>query len=227
MADRALFKRGLVSAEDRATELELELAEEAARLLGYSKLKQTVAGVKEIRELSQVLQDLDVQPFPTNSVRRYKAEAPDAAELTDVPEFFKRHRKLACLLLWLIALWAILSAIGIAVGWFLSWKLGVASVLSILVIFTKGCKFDDRLAALFQKWERLPLAEYQEEVPLYVLQKAVEIKKQLPAAEFYVEQRAEDPFLIVTCGEREEYIEAWREPRFEASVANPMLRERA
>jgi len=203
------------------------LAEEAARLLGYSRLKRTVAAENEIRELSQVLEELDIRPFSRDSVRRYNAEVPDAAELKDVPEFFKRHRKLACLLLWLIALWAILSVIGIAVGWFLFWKLGVASVLSILVIFTKGCKFDDRLAALFQKWERLPLAEYQEEVPLYVLQKAVEIKRRLPAAEFYIEQRAEDPFLIVTCDELEEYIEAWREPRFEASVANPMLREQA
>ncbi len=227
MADQALLERGLVAAEDRTTELDLELAEEATRLLGYSKLKQMVATKTGIRELSQVLEELDIRPFSRDSVRRYKAQVPDAAELTDVPEFFKRHRKLACLLLWLIALWAILSAIGIAVGWFLSWKLGIASVLSILVIFTKGCEFDDRLAALFQKWERLPLAEYQEEVPLYVLQKAVEIKKQLPAAEFYVEQRAEDPFLIVKCGEREEYIEAWREPRFEALVANPMLREQA
>ncbi len=222
MADRAL-QRSLIGIAHRTTELELELAEEAARLLGYSRLKRTVAAENEIRELSQVLEELDIRPFSRDSVRRYKAEVPDAAELKDVPEFFKRHRKLACLLLWLIALWAILSAIGIAVGWFLSWKLGVASVLSILVIFTKGCKFDDRLAALFQKWERLPLAEYQEEVPLYVLQKAVEIKRRLPAAEFYIEQRAEDPFLIVTCGEREEYIEAWREPRFEALVANPML----
>ena len=33
----------------------------------------------------------------------------------------------------------------------------------------------------------MPLAGYEEEVPLYVLHKAVDIKKQLPGAEFYIE----------------------------------------
>jgi len=47
---------------DHTTELDLELAEEAARLLGYAKLKE-VAAQKGISRLSGVLKELDIQPF--------------------------------------------------------------------------------------------------------------------------------------------------------------------
>ena len=216
MADLALLEHESIAIQDQTKELGPELAEEAAELLGYSKLKQTIAAQNGIRELSQVLRALDIQPFSHDSVERYKAEASDASELTDVPEFFKRHRKLASIVLWLIPLGTIVSAIGIAGGLLISWKLGVASLVSIIVIFKKGCEFGDKLAALFPAWERVPLAEYPEEVPLYVLRKALAIKKRVPSAQFYIEQRAKDPFLIVKCGEEEHYIEVWREPRFES-----------
>lgn len=222
MANIRLLEREPIVIQDPTLELNLELAEEAAKLLGYAKLKQTVAAKNGIRDLSRVLRELDIQPFSRESVERYKAEAPDDADLTDVPGFFKRHRKLARIFLCLIPLWTILSAIGIAAGWFISWKLGLASLVGIIVILAKGCEFDDRLAALFPKWERAPLAQYQEEVPLYVLQKALGIKKRVPDAEFYIEQRAKDPFLIVKCGGEEHYIELWREPMFEPAVADSM-----
>jgi hypothetical protein len=218
MADRAFCKGESITVPDHTTELDLELAEEAARLLGYAKLKE-VAAQKGISRLSRVLKELDIQPFSRISVERYKAEEPDAAEV-DVPEFLKRHRKLARILLWFVPVWVIVSGIGIAGGWFISWKLGIASLAGVIVILMKGCEFDDRLAALFPMWERVPLAQYGEEVPVYVLHKAVDIKKQLPSAEFYVEQRAKDPFLIVKCGAEEHYIEVWREPGFDVPVAD-------
>ena len=105
-----------------------------------------------------------------------------------------------------------------AAGWLISWQLGVASLTSILLLLAKGCELSDRLAALSPTWERVPLAGYQEDVPLHVLERAVAIKKQLPSAEFYVEQRAKDPFLIVKCDEEEYYVEVWQEPRFEARL---------
>jgi hypothetical protein len=221
MAVRTLFEGESIAAPDLTTELNLELAEDAARLLGYAKLKEAVAAKKGVSELSRVLQELDIQPFCETSVERYKAGKPDAAEI-GVPEFFKRHRKVARMLLWFVPVWVIVSALGVAGGWFISWKLGLASLVVMFVILMKGCEFDDRLAALFPRWERVSLAGYEEEVPLYVLRKAVDIKKRLPGAEFYIEQQAKDPFLIVKCGAEEYYIEVWREPRFEASVANPM-----
>ena len=206
MANRKLPEREPIAVDDYTPELNLELADEAARLLGDAKLRKTLAA--DIGE--------HIQPFSRDSVKRYKAEEPDAAELTDVPEFFRGHRKLARTLLCLIPVWGLLSMIGTAAGWLISWQLGVASLTSILLLLAKGCELSDRLAALFPTWERVPLAGYQEDVPLHVLERAVAIKKQLPSAEFYVEQRAKDPFLIVKCDEEEYYVEVWQEPRFEA-----------
>lgn len=85
-------------------------------------------------------------------------------------------------------------------------------------------------------WRLTNLKEYKKPVPEYVLQKAVEIKKVLPEAEFYVEQLAVDPFLIVTLAplvdfasvdwtvnramdpEMSAYVEVWSEPKFEATM---------
>ncbi len=85
-------------------------------------------------------------------------------------------------------------------------------------------------------WRVTPLKEYTEPVPEFVLQKAVEIKRELPEAMFYVEQLAEDPFLLVTLHaladfvshertlareldpETAAYIEVWSEPKFEAMM---------
>jgi hypothetical protein len=219
MADRGLLEREPVAIHDQAAQLNLELAEEAASLLGYTKLKKTLVAEKVIRELGKILDRLDIQPFSRDSVERYKAEEPNAAELTEVPEFFQRHRKLARILLRLIPVWGMLSMIGTAAGWLISWQLGIASLANILLLLAKGCEFDDRLAALFPSWERVPLPQYQEDVPFHVLEKAVAIKKLMPSAEFYVEQRAKDPFLIVKCGEEEYYVEVWQEPRFEDVAA--------
>jgi hypothetical protein len=220
MADLRLLEHEPIAVEDPTLELNLELAEEAAKLLGYAKLKQTVVAKNGIGDLSRALRELDIQPFSRESVERYKAEAPDDADLADVPRFFKRRRTLACIFPWLIPLCVILSAIGTAGGWFISWKVGLASLVVSIVILAKICEFDDRLAALFLRWERVGLAEYQEAVPLYVLRKAIDIKKRVPDAEFYIEQRAKDPFLIVKHGGEEHYIEVWREPMFESAVVD-------
>jgi hypothetical protein len=85
-------------------------------------------------------------------------------------------------------------------------------------------------------WRLTKLKEYKQQVPEFVLQKAVEIKKLLPEAEFYVEQLAVDPFLIVSLAplsdfvmtdrtlnramdpEMSAYVEVWSEPKFEATM---------
>jgi len=85
-------------------------------------------------------------------------------------------------------------------------------------------------------WRLTELKEYKKPVPEFVLQKAVEIKKLLPEAEFYVEQLAVDPFLIVSLAplvdfastnwtldrdmdpEMSAYVEVWSEPKFEATM---------
>lgn len=85
-------------------------------------------------------------------------------------------------------------------------------------------------------WRLTALNEYSQPVPEFVLHKAIEIKRELPEALFYVEQLAIDPFLIVSLTELHDYmsmwntlsraidpetaayVEVWSEPKFEASM---------
>jgi len=77
-------------------------------------------------------------------------------------------------------------------------------------------------------WRLTALTRYTQPIPEFVLAKCIEIKKELPAASFYVEQLHEDPFMIVTDGvtlaaagqirsypDSAFYFEVWDEPRFE------------
>ena len=70
-------------------------------------------------------------------------------------------------------------------------------------------------------WRGIALAKYQQEVPAFVLQRALEIKKELPEAEFSIELLAQtsrfaDPFLVVYCVGERYYVDVWDEPNFQA-----------
>ena len=83
-------------------------------------------------------------------------------------------------------------------------------------------------------WRLKPLKGYSQPVPEFVLRKAVQIAKELPGVQFYVDQPACDPFLIATVvpltdygtnvGTRgldpdvSAYIEVWDEPKFEEGL---------
>ena len=83
-------------------------------------------------------------------------------------------------------------------------------------------------------WRLTQLKEYTQPVPEFVLMKACQIKRELPEAEFYIDQLAVDPFLIVSMSaikdyannmrsreldaETQAYVEVWAEPKFEAEL---------
>ncbi len=85
-------------------------------------------------------------------------------------------------------------------------------------------------------WRITALADYALPVPEFVLRKAVAIKRALPEAQFYVDQLAVDPFLIVTLEadglydslvnhssrklnpDTAAYVEVWSEPKFEEAL---------
>jgi hypothetical protein len=83
-------------------------------------------------------------------------------------------------------------------------------------------------------WRITPLSSYAKPVPEFVLAKAVEIKRELPEANFYIDELAIDPFLIVSMGtlpdfvvnqpsrhldtEMAVYVDTWSEPKFEATI---------
>ena len=85
----------------------------------------------------------------------------------------------------------------------------------------------------YPTWRLTLLERYTDQVPKFALRKAVEIKRELPEARFYIDQLAIDPFLIVSlddvydsmanCSRRLDpetaaYIEVWSEPKFEATL---------
>ena len=82
-------------------------------------------------------------------------------------------------------------------------------------------------------WRLTRLENYTQEVPKFVLRKAVEIKRELPEAMFFVDQLAVNPFMIVSLSdlpdfvinqkrtlnpELSAYLEVWSEPKFEATM---------
>lgn len=72
-------------------------------------------------------------------------------------------------------------------------------------------------------WNEVPLAGYKEEVPLFAMHKALEIKKECPGVAFFVDELREetrlvDPFLVAKFEEEEFIVEVWGEAKFEATL---------
>jgi len=69
-------------------------------------------------------------------------------------------------------------------------------------------------------WDERELKNYTLPVPEFVLNKALQIKKELPDVRFYVEslETHPDPFLVVKYGQYDSevyHVEVWAEPKFE------------
>jgi hypothetical protein len=72
----------------------------------------------------------------------------------------------------------------------------------------------------YHYWERTALDSYKAPVPEFVLSKALQIKEELPDAQFFVDSCRfhPDPFLAVKLGNEMFYIEVWDEPEFESKL---------
>lgn len=70
-------------------------------------------------------------------------------------------------------------------------------------------------------WNRTELSQYERPVPEFVIDKALKIKEAIPEVHFYIQHLSDpkaDPFLIARVNSEIYYIDAWDEPRFEASL---------
>ena len=72
-------------------------------------------------------------------------------------------------------------------------------------------------------WRRVALGECKEEVPLFALRKAVQVKKSCPEAILEVDELIEqgkpiDPFLVARLADETYYLEVWKEPKFEETL---------
>lgn len=72
-------------------------------------------------------------------------------------------------------------------------------------------------------WCRVMLGDCQNEVPLFALRKAVQVKKACPEAMLQVDELVEekkliDPFLVAILDDECYYLEVWKEPKFEETL---------
>ncbi len=211
-----------------------ELSREAEQLLGYDKLKKALG--KVVPTLAATLVKHGIEPYSRESVNRYKSTFPKQIENPKASEFVKRHPKLMEIFQWAIcilflgslAVFALSMLAGIVWGigepsFLKTVPIGWCIALSLIGFFASLalCNFileNERLSlTLNPTWKRVPIKEYNEEIPEHVLEKAIAIKKEIGDASFFVEklEYIPDPFLVVVCGTEEYYIEVWDEPKFE------------
>lgn len=97
-------------------------------------------------------------------------------------------------------------------------------------MFAEWMNQDSRDSFYMPSWNEREIERYHEEIPEFVLNKAVQIKKELPEAQLFVEylEESQDPFLVVKTQKEVDhgswksnediesyYIEVWNEPKFE------------
>jgi hypothetical protein len=78
---------------------------------------------------------------------------------------------------------------------------------------------------LVREWKTAYLEQYSGNVPEHALQKALEIKRAVPAVRFLVEYLQDsmehsdpDPFLVAVLGNERYYIEVWDEKEYERTM---------
>ncbi len=96
-------------------------------------------------------------------------------------------------------------------------KLAIAPFDRAVVTAYKASK-EERGFASSIVWSRKPLDKYEGMVPEFALQRALDIKKECPKAKFHVDAltKVPDPFLVVTLGDEEFFVDVWMEPDFHA-----------
>ena len=68
------------------------------------------------------------------------------------------------------------------------------------------------------QWCAYALAQYSRAVPEFAISRAIELKRELPDAQFFVEEIVTsriDPFMYMVCGGETYYLDVWDEPGFE------------
>jgi len=191
-----------------------DLPEKAANALGYEALQKR----KQHVDLMSLLDKMKIRPFTDRSVERYKEKVVRETN----PRLWRRQR--------FVEVMAIISVIacffcgGPAIlGWFISWKVGLpfaAGLATFATIF--GILGSDQFSYMRPgSWQITPLKGYMKPVPEFALHCAVQIKEQLPEAEFSIHEFVQekgflDPFLVVSYKGEHHYIAVWDEPTFDA-----------
>ncbi len=199
----------MAPAPPHAEDLALSLA--ARRELGY----EVLAELDEQMKLRTALDELGVSPFTDESVERYKhAAVADAGS-----EIAKGKALLA--VSWIGATLSLVCFGPALLGWFVSWKVGLASLIGLIAGLVMVGSVAGTTVKEQASWNVTPLLGYGSQVPKDVLRLAVQLKKRLPSVELMVHElvqseRVLDPFLAARLGKTTYFVAVWDEPKFEA-----------
>ena len=238
MATTAILeRRGIsvvsVDSEDSIlVEARKELFQEAERVLGYrpqSGIQAAEIGWRTTNTVAVAFGD-DIKPFTTKSVDTYKRRITKwnwlAHTISGLPD--DDGNRLMKLLVMLGSLSFIVSLFGFVMIWSgdasrisRGWRVAGISGLSMsacIVLLFGMLVLADKVKVL--SWHLVDLNGFQDEVPDFVLQTAITIKKRLPEATFFVdvcqkEKLNVDPFLVMQFRGESYYLEVWNEPKFE------------
>ncbi len=224
----------LAGDDNKAQLAEVEdLAKRAKSELGYAGLENKVSEAKKLlpdlallRKFVDVLTELDMSPFSAESVAKYKKVALKDARKNRT-KFWERNiyviESVFNALLYVLLVSLAGCIMGPVIGSF--WGVGGAvfavcvktCILMIVAIVGLAVLFGD-INDL--EWQKAAIANYQGEIPEFVLRKAIQIKQGVPGVEFFVEHigKKEDPFLLARYQGKEYYIEVWDEPKFESQL---------
>ena len=188
------------------------LPEKAAGLLGYEALQNC----KKSLTLREMLDKAGTRPFTYESVEKYKQEITKNAN----PRFLFLHG-VARVAFNVCIFGAFICSGPALLGWFVSWKIGLAFFGGLFAFLGIGISLEGRATKYPGSWKITSLKGYGEAVPEFVLYQAIELKEGLPDAEFFVYQFVQnekvlDPFLVICQGNEKHFIAVWDEPKFEA-----------
>jgi hypothetical protein len=213
-----------------------ELAAQVKQKLGYTHLQDQIqntsakaaaefeasqkAAVRQ-RNLALTMQQLEIEPFNIDSVRKYQEERKRLLEWNGDAQRAKVGS---------IANWCLTGAIVISlvITFFGHWRLGTSLMLAAVVFrgYFRPKSFNGEWA-----WQRFTFKQYSEhgkQVPMFILAKVLQIQEALPNAKFFIEELVfvprpvvvyDDPFLVITCESCPDmYVEVWEEHAFESQI---------
>lgn len=194
----------------------IDLARRAKDELGYSHLadRLKLERVLAVQEIDEVLAKLGIEPFTPESVKKYQKMTTEQ-QLT----WGSRVKEM---IFWTLFATAGVSVLGLCLGWLIDPKISIGSLFVLVGSFILLWSLEDwlnNIKRISWKWQSVSLASYASPIPEFVIEKALQIKGELPDAVFRVEHllREEvvvDPFLVLIYNSVVYYIEVWDEPKF-------------
>jgi hypothetical protein len=104
------------------------------------------------------------------------------------------------------------------------WEKDNSELMKSPYVFMYRPKFSWQMCALNQSEASEYIPAYHEEVPEFALNKAIQIKREVPEAKFFVHRLTSfrDPFLSVSLGSESYFVEVWDEPKFEGRLTKDL-----